>query len=661
MRSLFTPCSRLALAALVAALLPCAHAGAQKLAYAWDPTGMLVLGVGGGVTKYFGEFTDQHFGGALDLHAKYFIIPEVGVQINGGYGSYTYNRRMMVGSEGTYVRQFYRDPQLKGLNTTPFPTNIDELILDPAMRKEVLEHDKLSYFEGRALVNLFPKERVNPYFSIGAGVTTYSNGNAETTLPDGVPLLNVTFNNAPFVVDLPDGSVSQAQPSTLPDGANTVVTLPLGIGFDWTLTEQVGVNLDVSYRFLFGEGKDMMDGFGRPVQENFNAAGRVDRVKSIENPDSWLSVSIGVQAYLFGQHDRDDDGLSDGREADLGTDPLNPDTDGDGLTDGQEAEVYATDPLKTDTDGDRLTDAEEIAKGTNPVKPDTDGDGLGDGDELSHGTDPFTVDSDKDGLTDGEEVHVHHSDPLKTDSDLDGIEDREEALSYHTDPRSADSDKDGLGDAREVSLGTNPAAADTDGDGLSDGDEVGTYNTDPKNPDTDGDGLKDGDEVARAADPHVADTDGDGIPDGRDQCPDKAENVNGYRDEDGCPDSEPLSRAPLAAGQVFVLHPDFRAREGVLTPHGEEILQPLAQSMREQGALRVRITVHGDGTGKAASALETAKRHAEGISFWLHGQGFTAERFDTEALGNAKPLARGRSAAARAKNDRVEITILSVE
>ena len=54
--------------------------------------------------------------------------------------------------------------------------------------------------------------------------------------------------------------------------------------------------------------------------------------------------------------DTDGDGLTDGEENDLGTNPNNPDTDGDGLTDGEEVLVVddpsttavpeeATDPL----------------------------------------------------------------------------------------------------------------------------------------------------------------------------------------------------------------------------------------------------------------------------------------------------------------------------
>ena len=56
------------------------------------------------------------------------------------------------------------------------------------------------------------------------------------------------------------------------------------------------------------------------------------------------------------QADADADGLSDTMEAELGTDPLNPDTDGDGWTDGDEVNVYGTDPLNPDSNPDTVVD-----------------------------------------------------------------------------------------------------------------------------------------------------------------------------------------------------------------------------------------------------------------------------------------------------------------
>jgi Tol biopolymer transport system component len=88
-------------------------------------------------------------------------------------------------------------------------------------------------------------------------------------------------------------------------------------------------------------------------------------------------------------NDSDGDGLTDGDEADLGTDPHHPDTDGDGLNDALEV-LYGSDPLKPDSDGDGLLDGQEVALGTNPNNQDTDSDGIWDGAELLLGSDPLS-------------------------------------------------------------------------------------------------------------------------------------------------------------------------------------------------------------------------------------------------------------------------------
>jgi len=107
---------------------------------------------------------------------------------------------------------------------------------------------------------------------------------------------------------------------------------------------------------------------------------------------TWQLMKVGsVSLVLAGliacsAADSDDDGLSNSREAELGT---NPD--------------------KADTDSDGLDDRNEIKLGTDPLVNDTDGDGLLDGDEGPAGADPLIVDTDGDGYTDRDEVFTGHS------------------------------------------------------------------------------------------------------------------------------------------------------------------------------------------------------------------------------------------------------------
>ncbi|NAS13813.1 T9SS type B sorting domain-containing protein [Poritiphilus flavus] len=123
-----------------------------------------------------------------------------------------------------------------------------------------------------------------------------------------------------------------------------------------------------------------------------------------ENEFSEVSISVNDCDV-----DSDMDGLFDGPEADLGTDPQNPDTDGDGILDGEEVGADLENPLDEDGDGiidaldsnvldsdnDGVVDQKDPAN-DNPCIPDntnalcdTDGDGITDGDEIADGTDPL--------------------------------------------------------------------------------------------------------------------------------------------------------------------------------------------------------------------------------------------------------------------------------
>lgn len=97
-----------------------------------------------------------------------------------------------------------------------------------------------------------------------------------------------------------------------------------------------------------------------------------------------------------GELDSDGDGLFDREEAELGTDPFDPDTDKDGLTDFQEVRVFKTDPLNPDTDYDGLTDGAEVnTYKTDPLNPDTDAGGVRDGHEvIEDETDPLNPHDD---------------------------------------------------------------------------------------------------------------------------------------------------------------------------------------------------------------------------------------------------------------------------
>ena len=225
--------------------------------------------------------------------------------------------------------------------------------------------------------------------------------------------------------------------------------------------------------------------------------------------------------------DSDGDGLNDGEEIAIGTNPDDCDTDDDGRNDWHEVTgggPIPTDPFDPDTDDDGLLDSAEVfgSNPTNPVNADTDGDGLCDG---GAGT-PWMTSTDVRVVVNRlcKSCSTPGLDPCGTSTDrwgsLSGIGDHPNLRGF-----GEDQNGNGVWDAGE----TDPNQYDTDGDAIADGIERLAFSTsrqymiptkdlfgrpiyvtypdannltdpcgclDPLNPDSDGDGLTDGYEDA---------------------------------------------------------------------------------------------------------------------------------------------------------------------
>ena len=113
-------------------------------------------------------------------------------------------------------------------------------------------------------------------------------------------------------------------------------------------------------------------------------------------PDAWEEIYFpGDLDQLASGQDLDADNFNDELEFAANSDPTDSDSDDDGLSDGREANsavpgYTATDPLDADTDADERPDGEEVdgVPSSDPNERDTDGDRFIDGVETSGGSDP---------------------------------------------------------------------------------------------------------------------------------------------------------------------------------------------------------------------------------------------------------------------------------
>ncbi|WP_418057608.1 binary toxin-like calcium binding domain-containing protein [Pimelobacter simplex] len=237
--------------------------------------------------------------------------------------------------------------------------------------------------------------------------------------------------------------------------------------------------------------------------EDVTAAGRVSiptthtngfvRVQTEGGASGYVSQYSG-RAKIANATDTDGDGLSDEREAELGTDPANPDTDGDGLSDGVEV----------------AGNVGSCKAGTNPLKADTDGDSLSDGAEVKGWVLSQKVRTSKNRKGKGAAIGRVSTNPCVADTDGDGLRDAAELKGYVLKTKVFIKKNGKMVKVFRIGkVVTNPVKADTDNDGLSDSAELkgsqtkrfGKRKSNPVDYDTDRGGASDGHEISKGADP----------------------------------------------------------------------------------------------------------------------------------------------------------------
>ncbi len=217
-----------------------------------------------------------------------------------------------------------------------------------------------------------------------------------------------------------------------------------------------------------------------------------------------------------------------------------------------------------------------------------------------------------------------------------------------------------------VGLGYGRLEADRDGDGVPDEEDwcpdlpgLKELHGCPDE-DTDGDGVPNRIDLCplEKGSPEMdgcPDSDGDGIPDREDRCPHEP----GPPQNEGCPIGEEpvveIETERLSLKDAI----NFDTGKDTLKHASFRILDTIAQILGQHGEIqRVRVEGHTDNVGGASYNRDLSQRRANTVVTYLASKGVARDRLVPKGYGFDRPVVSNATAGGRAKNRRVEFTIL---
>ncbi|MBP9089026.1 MAG: OmpA family protein [Kofleriaceae bacterium] len=260
-----------------------------------------------------------------------------------------------------------------------------------------------------------------------------------------------------------------------------------------------------------------------------------------------------------------------------------------------------------------------------PVSDDPDGDGI----KGSADTCP-TEAEDKDGFQDEDGCP-------DLDNDGDGVADTADKCPMEPEDKDGFQDEDGCPEA------------DNDADGIPDAADKCPTDAEDKDGFQDDDGCPD------------LDNDGDGVVDANDKCQDKPETKNGFEDGDGCPDELPKAIQKFS-GTVKGIN--FKTGSAEIIATSNAVLDEAVKVLTQFTDLKIEIQGHTDDqkpgkTAKFQDNTALSQARADAVKAYIVGKGIADSRVSAKGYGDTTPVDAKKTAAARAKNRRVEFKLLS--
>ena len=136
------------------------------------------------------------------------------------------------------------------------------------------------------------------------------------------------------------------------------------------------------------------------------------------------------------------------------------------------------------------------------------------------------------------------------------------------------------------------------------------------------------------------------MPDNIDRCPNTPPGV--AVDEYGCP----------RKGSVTLEGVTFETNSATLTGQSSAVLDKVADELKAHPRLKVELQGHTDSVGSDAYNLKLSSRRAAAVRDYLVNQGVSPTQLTSKGYGESVPVADNKTAAGRAKNRRVVMSVL---
>jgi len=120
-------------------------------------------------------------------------------------------------------------------------------------------------------------------------------------------------------------------------------------------------------------------------------------------------------------------------------------------------------------------------------------------------------------------------------------------------------------------------------------------------------------------------------------------------------------RDALQEGQVMSFdNIYFDSGSANIKPESYPVLDSVAILLRDNPSARIQIAGHTDSDGSTASNQSLSERRAQSVHQYLVSKGIAGNRMTSIGYGEDRPVVANDSAANKARNRRIEFTVLSI-